>query len=90
MTDEITMMYLSVRKAQPVASDKPVLDATLEIRLDQAKVGIGGSTDILKHDAENIEELLHNHLPGGTYNALLRAMLLRTASQFKVSYGSLR
>ena len=38
-------------------------------------------------DARRIEELLHDHLPGGTYCELLRAMLTRRASHFRVPFG---
>ncbi|MFA5714425.1 MAG: hypothetical protein WC998_01620 [Candidatus Paceibacterota bacterium] len=38
-------------------------------------------------EGSNLETALHNALPGGTYDQLLRAMLLRKASQFVVPFG---
>jgi len=38
-------------------------------------------------DALRLEEALYTSLPGGTYDALLRRMLLRRASFFRVPFA---
>lgn len=42
-----------------------------------------------RKDAEAIEEALNAALPGGTYDCLLVAMLLRSATYHSLSYGDL-
>ena len=42
----------------------------------------------MQADAVRVEEFLRGHLPGGTYDALLGAMLKQKASQFVISYAN--
>ena len=46
-------------------------------------------THLHERNAARIHELFQRTLPGGTYDALLRLMLLGRASQLVVSHGSL-
>ena len=41
-----------------------------------------------KADAQAIEDLLYNTLPGGTYDRLCGAMLARKSTHFRVSHGA--
>jgi hypothetical protein len=45
------------------------------------------SKSLFKSDAEKLEKILLDSLPGGTYDALLGEMLKRKASSFVVSFG---
>ena len=38
--------------------------------------------------AQMIERVLYNHLPGGTYDRILCAMLKRMATHFRVSHNT--
>lgn len=43
---------------------------------------------LFNSEAEALENILHDSLPGGTYSSLLRFMLERRASHFVVSFAN--
>ncbi len=86
------MKEYTTYKASPLASDEQE-DAQLNINIsiDLLDEEIGTKPgweqrwrDTYRTQAKHIENLLHNSLPGGTYDALLVAMMERKRSIFKV------
>ena len=76
-------------KAQPTLQDEPVEDMIIQIAETSPRF------DTLKEQhlvflgrAAELENALHNSLPGGVYDLLLGAMLQRKASHFVVAHGS--
>lgn len=81
----------SVHKAHPITEASPVAPAILRIELylnDDPKQTLAQARETYVADATTMEQIFHDTLPGGTYSELLRAMLLRRASHFRVAFGA--
>ena len=83
------MKRIQLNKAQGYSNTKPVesviLEFTVQINefdsLDKACV-------YYESQANQIEEALHDVLPGGVYDRLLAAMMTRRASYLRTPFGS--
>jgi hypothetical protein len=75
-------------KAQPTIKDRPV--ESVEIHIEQEipdSKTLEEAAETYNQQAEKLERVLYNALPGGVYDGLAAYIMARKASHFKVSYG---
>lgn len=81
---------LAIEKAAPIAPDNPVTDVFISIHstgeLDD--LTLRQAEGLYKMDAQELCDVLHAALPGGTFSWLLSFMLEKRASHFKVAFGN--
>lgn len=80
-------MSVSVHRADPVRTDKPVEPVSIHMSLEMPDVPWGGETGteaLMNADAHAIHDALRATLPGGTYDRLFAVMAARVASQLHV------
>lgn len=79
------MITVKVCMASPVAHEN-LEPATIVVdqKLPTSIISVG---EFYRQQADVIEMALHNTLPGGTYDALLRSMLERRASFLRITSG---
>lgn len=90
MTPNDRIVVVDAHRAQPIGgSNPPIVTLRIEERTPSFDytVPLAASAAIHREDAEAIEAAFFGSLPGATYDALLRAMLLRRASHFVVPFA---
>ena len=81
------MIRYNFLKAQPIVKSEPVEDVEIAISVEIPDVpSLDEADKVYSYQAEKLEQILIDTLPGGTYDRLLGFMLARKASYFKVAY----
>lgn len=82
---------MQIAKARPIG-DEEVKGVNIDISFNVPKFEDDNwherAENFFMEQARDLEEALHNSLPGGTYDRLLGLMLKRKASHFIVSFAS--
>jgi hypothetical protein len=90
VSDDGSNVTVLVHKAQQTG-ETPTPRLTLLVDEELPEITAENWREIGMHtyqtDARFIELALNRSLPGGVYDAVLRAMLLRKASHFRVPFG---
>lgn len=76
----------NIRKAQPSPNEIESVAIIIQEELP-AFAELGQQDEYCRLQAQRLEGILIDTLPGATYDQLLAAMLLRKASHFRVAHG---
>jgi hypothetical protein len=83
--NEITVHKADATRDESVADAAIHIDKVMPPYLDPTE-----GRDLFASDAEQIAEVLFAHLPGGTQDELIAALLRRRASLFRVRFPEVR
>lgn len=83
------MQTIVTLKAQPTIKAEPIEDCQIIMQTESPTgFSLEDQDRLFQLEAERICKALYAHLPGGCFDQLLAAMLLRKASHFRVSHLS--
>lgn len=80
------MQFLAVYRADQIGEEELGASIRITFSLPHAET-IAEADALYANDAELLERVLHDNLPGGTYDRLLGLMLARKATHFRVAHS---